>query len=440
MLFDEEKVKKPIRIGVVTPVETVKLLHSTLDYFPSIQAKWVIYTSNAEGMTLAEQLLADDELEAVMFVEYCVYKQMMADCQPRIPIHFVSATGNNIYRSLFILFKDRDIDHLISEEIPLMSPGEILSDLHLRQMSIHVLHDEIDTETLIGEHMKYHQQNPGSGSLTTRLEVAKALKREGLAGEWIEPTKQDIMVSLERSLLSTASRQKMEQEVVVGLIEWEVSKPSNELMEELKRQVADFAKQLQSFSVPLTDQRAMVVTTRGVFERITRGYKSIPFIREMEEPGVKVTVGAGFGRHSEEAFEHAEIALNQAEETGNSCCYIVKDDKQVVGPVAMTRHLVYNMAVTDPVLLEKAKESGMTGSYMSKLFAEVNREGTNYFTAQELAHILGVTTRSIHRNLQKWLDAGLVQIVGQEKVYHSGRPRTIYAFNWLNHTREIGQD
>jgi predicted ArsR family transcriptional regulator len=53
------------------------------------------------------------------------------------------------------------------------------------------------------------------------------------------------------------------------------------------------------------------------------------------------------------------------------------------------------------------------------------------YTAHELASVLGVTVRSAHRILLQWMDASLVEIVGEEKVSSKGRPRQIYRLSFL---------
>jgi len=53
------------------------------------------------------------------------------------------------------------------------------------------------------------------------------------------------------------------------------------------------------------------------------------------------------------------------------------------------------------------------------------------YTAQELASTLNVTIRSANRILLKWMDAELVDIVGEEKLSHKGRPRRIYRLSFI---------
>lgn len=53
------------------------------------------------------------------------------------------------------------------------------------------------------------------------------------------------------------------------------------------------------------------------------------------------------------------------------------------------------------------------------------------FIAPELAAILGLTVRSVHRNLAALLDAGLIEIVGEDKVKSKGRPNQVYRFTFI---------
>lgn len=68
---------------------------------------------------------------------------------------------------------------------------------------------------------------------------------------------------------------------------------------------------------------------------------------------------------------------------------------------------------------------------MSKLAAQIARYGKTDYTAHELAAVLGITIRSAHRILLQWIDAQLVDIVGEEKVATRGRPRQIYRLTFV---------
>lgn len=188
-----------------------------------------------------------------------------------------------------------------------------------------------------------------------------------------------------------------------------------------------YVERLEGHLTNLSGDEFLFVTTRGIFERETRGYKTIPVLRDTKlETGVTLSIGVGFGNSANDAGTHARMALRQSKDFGGDICFIVRENRNVVGPVTWENPLVYDLSVTDSALLEKAKKSGMTATYMSKLMAQVERQNKTNYTAQELASILGITIRSTHRILLQWLDAELVQIVGEERHTSKGRPRQIY--------------
>src|SRR5690606_12772804 len=123
---------------------------------------------------------------------------------------------------------------------------------------------------------------------------------------------------------------------------------------------------------------------------------------------------------------HARMALNQSLDFGGQQCFIVKENRSVIGPIKKEVPLTYPLTVTDEKILKKAEKAGISPAYLEKIIAILQRKSVKTFTAQDLANSLGITTRSSHRILLKWLDAGIVKISGMEKVQTRGRPRQVY--------------
>jgi hypothetical protein len=177
----------------------------------------------------------------------------------------------------------------------------------------------------------------------------------------------------------------------------------------------------------------LFITTRGIFERETGGYKSIPLARVVEKYyGLSLSIGIGFGRSANEAGTHARLALRNSKESGGDICFIVREDKSVIGPLEMTHPHEYDLSLIDANLLKRAEDAGLTSGYLSKLVAHVTRFGKTDYTAQELANVLDVTVRSTHRFLLAWLDSGLIEIIGEEKGKSKGRPKQIYRLSFLS--------
>ncbi|WP_051314591.1 hypothetical protein [Alteribacter aurantiacus] len=428
--------KKSIKVGIITPVEHLEFVQSNLDYFPSIKPVWYLYSSETEESRVIEESINNKETEALLFLEHHVYKSTINNKKLSIPAHFIAATGNNIYRTAFLLFNNNEIKNICCDPLPLINLPGVLADLGITLSSVHVVKEKSEEKT-IEEHKEFLENHKNAGSITSRVRVAEELKRQGLCCEYVMPTPQDLMVTLERILLSTKSRENLETQFVCGFIKGKYINFDEQIHFEVEKQIHTFVKQLNGIYQQVEEDFYMFVTNRGSFERVTRGYKSIPFLNQggVCEKYVKFNMGVGFGNSVKDAKNHGRIAFNHTKGFPPNKCFIVNDDKQVFGPVEMTRHLVYDIAITDYQLLEKAKVAGMTASYISRLIAQLNHHEKGVYSAQELANIFGITLRSTHRNLSKWLDADIVKIVGEEKTAYRGRPRTIYSFDWLKDLR-----
>src|SRR5699024_6224101 len=253
-----------------------------------------------------------------------------------------------------------------------------------------------------------YEQNITYGAITGIKKVAEALSARGIPNEWVMPTFDDIVVTLEQALLSSEKRKSKESQIVVGLMKVDnfhkieakaVSENQWQKMKlDINRMLLKYVERLEGHLTNLSGDEFLFVTTRGIFERETRGYKTIPVLRDTKlETGVTLSIGVGFGNSANDAGTHARMALRQSKDFGGDICFIVRENRNVVCPVTWENPLVYDLSVTDSALLEKAKKSGMTATYMSKLMAQVERQNKTNYTAQELASILGITIRSTHR-------------------------------------------
>jgi c-di-AMP phosphodiesterase-like protein len=110
---------------------------------------------------------------------------------------------------------------------------------------------------------------------------------------------------------------------------------------EIHRTFLDYVKSLDGHLTNLGANEYLFVTTRGIFERETRGYKFIPLLQESKSSlGISLSLGVGFGKSANEAGTHARLALRQSREYGGDVCFIVREDKSVIGPVEMANPMI----------------------------------------------------------------------------------------------------
>lgn len=426
-----------IRIGVIAPNVIGEKIRDALGQFPTFVPSFKISDNIYDSIDFTREL--NDEVEVMLFSGYSPYKLAKDHVKFQSPAHYIPLTGNGLYRSLYRLKKKTNLKRLSVDTFARNYLEKVLSELNESIEQISYFND--NSFHMKEEMIRFHYENclnhQGSGAITGIRLVSEGLDERGVANEWVIPTYDDIVVSLERALLSTETRKHKESQMIIGLIKVDgFSQYEREITSEsqwqkwklnIYRMLLEYVECLDGYLTSLGGDEYLFMTTRGIFERETRGYKTIPILKDSKQKlGVSISMGIGFGYSANQAGTHARMALRQSKDFGGNTCFIVRENRSVFGPVEMTDPLIYDLSVTEPHLLEKAEKAGITASYLSKLMAQVKRLRKTDYTALELSSIFGITIRSTHRILLQLLDAELVEIVGEEKLSSKGRPRRIY--------------
>ncbi|MDC3412169.1 GTP cyclohydrolase IIa [Terrihalobacillus insolitus] len=435
-----------IVIGIIGPTEIYEQIKTVLKSFPNFKPMYLIVNSNNQFKEDVIALMS--KVDVVMFTEYHLYYMAKQHVDFNIPVHHVPLMGTGLYKSLFLIKNIHGLTNLSVDSIDQQYVNQILYELEEEECEMYVYKNQFHSFSVDGI-VQFHQDNHrknGSIVLTGVQEVSTKLSELHIPNELVTPTNQDMIVSLERALLATETRRNKESQIVFGLIDIDnfqkvtekyTSEHDVQLLKlQIQQILLDYIKQLDGHLVNLGGEEYLFITTRGIFERETRGYKFLPLLKDMKsEIGITLSLGVGFGQSAAEAGNHARLALRQSKELGGNICYIVREDRSVIGPVditSQTHYEQYELSITDAKLFDKAEKAGMSAAYMAKLMARVKRHNKIDYTAQELASTLNVTIRSAHRILLKWMDAELVDIIGEEKVTYKGRPRRIYRLSFIN--------
>jgi hypothetical protein len=173
----------------------------------------------------------------------------------------------------------------------------------------------------------FHEQQAAAGlsslAVTGAASVAEILRSKGICAEHLIPSEQDMIVALERALLSTESRRNKESQIVVGMLAVDdfgslVLKKSSELeVQKLKldihRTVLNYVESLDGYLTQIGEGEYLFFTTRGIFERETGGYKTIYLAKDARSSyGITLSLGVGFGTSANEAGMNARAALRKS--------------------------------------------------------------------------------------------------------------------------------
>lgn len=431
-----------IKVGVIGTEEFVQQVLRVIKSFPTFLPMTRVAGNEAEAVTAAEEL--SRETEALLLSGALPHRAVKLAAMLSSPVFYVPLNGAGLYKSLFKVFRAGKLDRGISiDSLTKAMVTRTLSDLGLEQTEVFVYDGPAyaSAKQLVAYHRKLAESGMCALAFTGVEQVAEQLGQCSIENEIIAASDQDIIVTLERALLSTESRRGKESQIVVGMINVDdfgklaMKRSSEHEVQKLKldihRMLLHYVEQLDGYLTALGGDEYLFFTTRGIFERETGGYKTVPLAKEAYQSyGISLSVGIGFGMSANDAGTNARSALRKAKEAGGNACFIIREDSTLIGPLEMADPVQAILAPTDPELIRQAQEAGMTSAYLSKLLHHMARFHKYDYKVHELAALLGITVRSTHRLLVQWMDGGLVEIAGYEKVPR-GRPLQIYRFKFL---------
>ncbi|WP_054954914.1 hypothetical protein [Paenibacillus dakarensis] len=431
-----------IRIGIIGPEVIVDKIMKVIETFPSFAPVPLVFRNEDEAPLLAEQICND--VEVLILSDPLSYRKVKEHMMLDMPVLHVPITDAGLYKALFYAQQKDKLNGGISvDTLTEVMVRRTFKDMDIMDIKSIIYDGPVYASTT--ELASFHENSMISGQSTLALtgvgSVAQELSRREIPNVWLLPSDQDIVVSLERALLSTASRRSKEGQIVVGMInvddfDRQALKRNNEhevqkLKLDIHRMVLDYVESLDGYLNHMGGDEYLFFTTRGIFERESGGYKTIPFAKDMNKThGISLSIGMGFGRTASAAGTSARIAMRKAKEAGGNACFIVREDGTLIGPLEMADPVQEVLSSTDAALIKRAEDAGMTSAYLSKLLNQRARFGKYEYKVHELANLLDITVRSTHRLLLHWMDNGLVEITGLEKVPR-GRPRQIFRFTFL---------
>lgn len=433
----ENSMKSHIKVGVIGPLWIYDTLVRCFTLFPTIQPIFRL----ADELDKAKEFTVElkDKVDCLFYSGKIPYLVAKEEVPMEVPPFYIPLKGAGLYQSLYKMKNRMNFTHVSFDGIQ-NDYIEIVRGNLEETFSFDNYNDVVTLEN-IEDIVKFHMENvaktPNTVVITSLKLVSELLTNINIVNEWLKPSEEDIIVAIERMLLATNQRKQKEMQIIIGRIFIENSNTlATDFMTEQQiqkrnhstyRMLLHFAEQMSGYLTALSSTEYLFVTNRGIFERVTEGYKVLPIVDELKiKLGVTLSIGIGFGYSALEAGSHARVALIQAQENGGDSCYIVNEDRSVFGPIDITAPMKYPLAVTDRLLIQQSEAVGMNAANIEKTIALIRRKKKNEFTAHELASVLGITPRSAHRIVQSWLDASLIEVIGTEKISRRGRPRQVF--------------
>ncbi|OIQ58639.1 GTP cyclohydrolase III [Moorella thermoacetica] len=429
-----EKRHEPIfTVAVVGPVDLVNKTLCLANRFPNLKLQGCPYAEEAEVANLVRT--QHRQVDMILFTGQVAYQRAAMEVTSDTPMLYVPYTISWLYPSLFRLKEKADLTILTIDSFPRTVIEEAYSALGLDSDNIYVQEEQTlgGKDIILNFHRDHYLRGLSSGAITCWRSIYKELVNLGIPCDLSLPTEGPIIETLEKAFLIGESVRNKESQVVVGLIEINNSSlvtseyDPQRLQLEIYATILDYVKETDGYLITTGLNNFLFFTTRGLFERSTNWGTSMPLLNLIKKR-FKLTarVGVGFGLTAQQAGTNALIALNKTRENGDSCCYVLMEDKSILGPLGCAKPVHYELATTDKKVLEQAEAAGISSISLKRVIACMASLGKETFSANDLAPLLGVSLRSTHRFLNQLAGIGYVQVVGEEKLTTKGRPRQLY--------------
>lgn len=439
-------VAHPTRIGVIGPPGLVEKVRQVARENPTVAVVCRAYQDEAEAPKLCRAL--EHEVEVVCFTGPIPYFYTVEQGYPEVPITHISLTGSSLYRVLLNLLPHQDITRLTVDTLSHTQVADAYEELGLPLDGIRTFEyrASVDRAALVQFHLQHYRQGKSTAALTCLRSAYDQLVHLGVPVHWVTPTKTAIRETLERAHFLGQSNRTKELQMVVGLVSLDrFDRVGGTGLSELDVQQVrlDFhrallseVEQVNGYLTGYGGAEYVFFTTPAAFERWSDGLRSLPLLGMVHRSlRTTVSLGIGFGLTAAQAGTHARIALKRAQADGGDCGYMLLGNRRLIGPIRPGHPagegapLSYDLRTIDPETLRKVEAAGISAESLGRMAALVKENRLALFSAQDLAPLLGVTLRTVHRNLTKLEQLGIVQVVGEETLTRLGRPRRIYQFH-----------
>ena len=416
-----------VRLGVIGPTDLVDRTVMLGAAFPALDLIARPYTDEREAPALFRAVLAD--AEAVLFTGPVPYRLAVAEAEPSVPTMFVHLKGTGLYRTLYHARESTDLTRVSIDTLSRSDVEETYGELGLPSHQVLCSGPKVGRQELVQFHTEAYRAGRTSAALTCLHSAALELSEAGVPNYWVTPTTADLKGALDRALLLGANNRQ--GHAVLGII---TVAPGDDLATEhqfvrMRHEIFGlllrFVEQFDGHLLAPGANEYQFFATREPFERSTGALSQTEILEELRRvSGGRASMGVGMGRTANEAGTHARIALRRAMEDAGSACYIVLENRRLVGPLGRGPAVVSNLRSLDENLLAVARAAGMSGPGLERLFSALDAVET--FTASDVAERMEISLRSAHRLVANLEKAGGIEPAGQEKLVTAGRPRTVY--------------
>lgn len=349
----------------------------------------------------------------------------------RLPAVTVAYDEYMLLTALFHLLQEgrKALTRLSIDAVSRLQVKKVLRDLNIQSQDIYSIDygesSPVDVNRIVSFHQELWNEGKIDYVLTTVYDVAERLNELNIPNKRIPVPMINMIEAIDRCISLVQLNQQTNGQIVAGYfrVKQKSTLPKQRTpYENLKTILENFAKQTHASLVRINESEYVMFGTEGILQYIKRHFRHFPLLEDLKQHvAMSIDIGFGLGLNAKQAETHARIALDSCKQSPKTCCYLVNEQQETIGPIGVKKHV--DTAKLYQALIHKARLNNETSYHFIDFITLRNNEP---FSSHDVADYYQVTKRSAERTINKLLSGNVIKIVGEEKPYTRGRPRKLY--------------
>ena len=316
-------------------------------------------------------------------------------------------------------------------------------NVDLESIKINSLHLKIDNENYNEIAFNFHKRNYENNKdiciITAFNTVHNKLLENNINNFMTVPTRVLIKDTFQKVILRYNAKVNKESQIVIGYIEinfpdeYSIINMHDYYYVKEKNKISEiiysFAQDIKAAVTEVSFNTYQLVSTRNVLEVETDNFREFEILNSVSENSLhNLSIGFGYGKTADEAKLNANLAMMKSKKIGESCVYVIYENKEVIGPIKNKAEKKEEKI--DSKLMLIAENCNVSINKIFSIYNAIDKYQKNTFTPKEISDICKMSIRSTNKLLAILENHGYTEIVGKKFSNGSGRPTRIIKFKF----------
>lgn len=427
-------IRMKMKIAVFSPRAMLDRVKKVVPVDKELDFMFFPYVSLKEMIHLVEKAYVCDIFFFTEQVSYLYVKSKVEKKEP--PCIHLPLDEYMLLTTLCLLKKNNEqVWKRISIDVCNDKPVyKVFSELHLQDNDIYLLQTKESMlhhlQPIIDYHEKLWEEGKIDYVVTSFEEVKDTLKQKNIPVQKMHTPTLNMEMAMEevKQVVKLQDYQANTTQVVIGYIQLkskEAKVQSFDSNEQLKKIIHEFAQENHACVITNKHNHMMLFGTNALLAYIRQHYRDFPLLHVIERRSqLPVAIAFGIGLTANTAKENAKAALEACLDTQESKCFLVNENKVMIGPIGETK--TFDTSKLYQALIHKARLNNEISYNFIQFITLRNNEP---FSSNDFASHYQVTKRSAERTINKLLSGKVIKVAGEEKPYVRGRPRKLFNLN-----------